>query len=503
MDAQLNSLENQIQYYSELIESKPNWTFVSGYADEGISGTTTKRREAFLQMIEDAKRGQFDFILTKEISRFSRSTLDSILYTQELLAHNVGVLFQNDNINTLEPDSEFRLTVMAGVAQDESRKLSDRLKFGFKQAIKNGHVLGNDRLYGYSKQGCVLTIKEDEAELVRTVFDLYANRGYGTRRVSLELLKLGYTSRMGNAFNTLTIRNMLTNPKYKGWYCGNKSQNINYRTKEKVFLDESEWVTYPDPSIPAIVSEELWDRANKLYRERREYVISHSSGASYHNRYPYSGKVYCEIHGSPYYRQAVHNKCGTYEVWRCRAYHKHGTGGCASPQIRSSDLDELLAKHFKEQLLNKAIVADYLLGILQSYTTPVTYDGEKHRLEGELAKIHAKKEHLLELSMAGALSNAEFKSRNDEYNGRLTSLQMQLEARSSYADQAEARTLDTGTIRKTIVSELSFSKGIKSSLVACLLEKAVVKMDSTKESIHLDLQLVTGFRFQATVTRAS
>ena len=145
-DEQINSLENQVQYYTELIQSKPNWKFVPGYIDEGISGGSTKKRDNFNRMIRDAKAGMFDFIITKEISRFSRSTLDSIKYTQELLDYNVGVFFQNDNINTLDTDSEFRLVIMAGVAQDEIRKLSERLKFGFRQAIKNGHGLGNDKL---------------------------------------------------------------------------------------------------------------------------------------------------------------------------------------------------------------------------------------------------------------------------------------------------------------------------------------------------------------------
>ena len=157
-------------------------------------------------------------IITKEISRFSRSTLDSIQYTQELLEHDVGVLFQNDNINTLDPDSEFRLVVMAGVAQDEVRKLSERLKFGFRQAIKNGHVLGNDRLWGYDKSGCVLTVNETEAQAVRRIFDLYANQQLGIRRISQILFDEGFTSRQGNAFNVLTIRHILCNPKYKGWY---------------------------------------------------------------------------------------------------------------------------------------------------------------------------------------------------------------------------------------------------------------------------------------------
>ena len=204
-DEQLNSLENQVQYYTEFIQSKPNWTYCSGYIDEGISGTSTKKRDSFNRMIADAKAGRFDFIITKEISRFSRSTLDSIQYTQELLEHDVGVFFQNDNINTLDSDSEFRLVVMAGVAQDEVRKLSERLKFGFRQAIKNGHVLGNDKLWGYDKKDCVLSINEKEAQAVRRIFDLYANQQLGVRRISQVLYDEGFTSRKGNEFNSLSL----------------------------------------------------------------------------------------------------------------------------------------------------------------------------------------------------------------------------------------------------------------------------------------------------------
>ena len=131
-DIQLNSLDNQVMYFRNLITENKNWTYVDGYIDEGISGTSVNKREDFLRMIEDSKTGKFDLILTKELSRFSRSTLDSIKYTQELLENGVGVLFQSDNINTIMPDSELRLTIMASIAQEEVRKLSERVKFGMK-----------------------------------------------------------------------------------------------------------------------------------------------------------------------------------------------------------------------------------------------------------------------------------------------------------------------------------------------------------------------------------
>ena len=137
-DEQAHSLQNQNSYYAEFIGSNPNWTCVEGYIDEALSGTSVSKREAFLRMIEDAKLGKFDFIITKEISRFSRNTLDSIQYTQELLGSGVGVLFQSDNINTLMPDAELRLTIMSSIAQDEVRKISERVRFGFKRAIDKG-----------------------------------------------------------------------------------------------------------------------------------------------------------------------------------------------------------------------------------------------------------------------------------------------------------------------------------------------------------------------------
>ena len=496
-DEQLNSLENQVQYYTELIRSKKNWTFVPGYIDEGISGTSTLKRDNFNRMIRDAKAGLFDFIITKEISRFSRSTLDSIKFTQELLEHGVGVYFQNDNINTLDTDSEFRLVIMAGVAQDEVRKLSERLKFGFRQAIKNGHVLGNDKLYGYDKKDCVLTINEEEAKIVRIVFELYANHRYGTRKISQRLLEMGYTSREGNAFNVLTIRHMLENPKYKGWYCGNKTQNIDYRTKKKAFLDESEWVMYPDPSIPAIVSEELWDRANRLYKERRHEMMSKSSGASYHNRYPYSTKIICEEHGTTFHRQVLTSKQGSKEVWLCKVYRQQGKAACSAPQIRSSELDQIMAEIFTQMVKDKDAIIDSLVSVITNVPKEVDYGRLLTHVEGEIAATKQKKDRLLDLHIAGAITIEEFKERNDALNVQLKNQESQLAAVRQEQAKVGSQDLDIDAIRKELDAQLSFKGEINSALVATILDKIIVKKESTKEEIHLDIYLKLGQKFEA------
>lgn len=499
-DEQINSLENQVQYYTELIQSRPNWRFVPGYVDEGISGGSTKKRDNFNRMIRDAKAGVFDFIITKEISRFSRSTLDSIRYTQELLDYNVGVFFQNDNINTLDTDSEFRLVIMAGVAQDEIRKLSERLKFGFRQAIKNGHVLGNDKLYGYDKKDCVLTVNEEEAEIIRIIFDLYGNQRLGTRTISKRLMELGYTSREGNAFNTLTIRHILENPKYKGWYCGNKSQSVDYRTKRNVLLDESEWVTYPDPSIPAIVSEELWNRANALYKRRREEMKSHSSGLSFHNRYPYSAKIYCEEHGTTFHRQVIQTKKGQQEVWQCKVYRSHGRAACPAPQIRSSDLDVILSDIFKELVRDKEKIIDSLVTVLTNIPKEVDYGKLRCQVENEMDDLERKKNRLLDLSIAGALTVEEFKERNDAFNAQIQECQGKLTAIRQEEENQSSEELDIPAIRQALDEALRFTGEIDTALVATILDKVVVKKESTKDDIHLDIFLKLGSTYEAVYT---
>ena len=205
-DVQLNSLDNQVMYFRNLITENKNWIYIDGYIDEGISGTSVNKREDFLKMIEDSKKGMFDLILTKEISRFSRSTLDSIKYTQELLENNVGVLFQSDNINTIMPDSELRLTIMASIAQEEVRKLSERVKFGMKRSIEKGKVIGNNVITGYKKEKGKLVIVEEESELIRIIYEMYATGEHELGYISDYLYAKGFKTRKGGYIHTTTLR---------------------------------------------------------------------------------------------------------------------------------------------------------------------------------------------------------------------------------------------------------------------------------------------------------
>ena len=496
---QQGSLENQIQYYTELIEKNPRWTYIPGYVDEGISGTSTRGRERFLCMIADARQGRFDLIITKEISRFSRNTLDSIQYTQELLDCGVAVLFQNDNINTLDGDSEFRLVVMAGVAQDEVRKLSERLKFGFRQSIRNGHVLGNNRLWGYDKKDCRLTILPEQAETVRLIFQLYATGEYGLRKLAQELTRRGYRSLGGNAFNPTTVGHILQNPKYKGWYCGNKTQSQDYRKKKTLFLEESQWVTYPDPNVPAIVSEELWNRANALFKERS--ARTKTAGAGYRSRYPYSGKIICGIHGTAFHRQSFRTLDGQTEYWQCRRYREHGKEGCGLPNIRTEELDAVLTAQFQKLVKNQRQIVQLVLDSVAEAQRRRDCAGELARMQSQLRQLGDKKERLLELCTAGAVAVQEFKERNDGLNDRIAALRRQMEALHQRERETESPDVPLSRLEEALRQELDAEHGLSSEVAAAILDHAVVCQGSSRETIRLELHLRLGQTASAVFSR--
>lgn len=487
---QQGSLENQIQYYTNFIEKNPNWTYVPGYVDEGISGTSTYKRDSFLRMIADAHRGRFDFIITKEISRFSRSTLDSIQYTQELLDANVGVLFQNDNINTLDTDSEFRLVVMAGVAQDEVRKLSERLKFGFRQSIKNGHVLGNNRLWGYDKKDCKLTIIPEQAEAVRLIFELYATGNYGIRSLSRELTKRGYTSLLGNDFNMTTIGHILQNPKYKGWFCGNKTQSLDYRKKKTAFLDESEWIMYPDPNIPAIVSEEVWDKANAIFKQRSARTKAY--GVGYQSRYPYSGKIICGRHGTTFHRQAFKTQEGETEFWKCRTYREKGKAGCDMPSIRTKELDAVLADLFQKLITNQKEIVQLVLQSVTESERKVDHSTQIYNLREQIQQLAQKKEKLLELSVADAITIQEFKTRNNRLNDQISDLERQAEVLRQQEENARITKIEPEALEQALWEELRFEDAVHSEVVSKILDHVVVCEGSNDKEMHLEIHLRLG-----------
>jgi len=484
-DEQAHSLKNQIEYYSEFIGTTPNWTYVEGYIDEALSGTSVTKREAFLKMIDDAKVGKFDFIVTKEISRFSRNTLDSIQYTQELLKSGVGVLFQSDNINTFMPDSELRLTIMSSVAQDEVRKISERVKFGFKRAIEKGVVLGNSKMWGYTKKDGKLVIDEQEAEVVRMIFTMYATERDGMRTISNKLNEMGVKNSNGNQLSFSTIKGILTNPKYMGYYCGNKTHKYDYKLNDRKYLDKSEWVMYKDEeNVPSIVSEELWQKANDILAARSKKQSAEDK-TSYQNKYPYSGKIICTEHNVPYYRSLYRYKSGDKEVWQCREYASKGKAGCTSPIVYTSEIDEVIKDAYSVIVTERASIIHDLVKIYSTISESSTIKDDISKSQVQINDMVKKKDKLLELSIKGRLSDEEFEERNNQFNDEIDSIKIRIEDLENEERKNRDVSVTIETLRQMIADELSFDDGFDNAIVDSLLDRIEVYKTNDKKVIDL------------------
>ena len=415
-DEQLNSLDNQISYYRNFIRKNANWEFVEGYIDEGLSGMSVKKRENFHNMVSDAKAGLFDLIITKEITRFARNTLDSIQYTRDLLSYGVGVFFQNDNINTLDEDSELRLTIMSGIAQDELRKLSSRIKFGHQEAIKKSVVLGNSRIFGYRKDNKKLVIDEKEAKMVRELFTLYATDQYSMKRIEDLFWQKGYRNNNGKKICHSTMANTISNPKYKGYYVGNKVKIVDMFTKKQKFLPPEEWVMFKDETgeiVPAIVSEELWEQANAVLIRRSRDVKKRQNQCNHQNLL--TGKMYCTHCGKLYYRKDSKDRKGNVASrWICSGKVNNGTDSCPSFAIYEEEIKEILYEVFRDTAEDaEKIIAEYT----KMYAEILEKDNsgtELQKLKDRADLLKRKKSKLLEYNLAGQISDRDFVEMNKE-----------------------------------------------------------------------------------------
>ncbi len=264
---QAHSFESQQRYFKQYIQAHPDWELIEIFADEGISGTNTKGRVQFNRMIACAHNGDFDTVITKEISRFARNTLDSIYYTRELKRCGVGVIFLNDSINTLDNDAELRLAILSSIAQEESRRTSERVKWGQKRRMEQGVVFGRSML-GYDVHRGCMTINEAGAQVVRLIFHKFVNEGKGTHTIARELGAEGFPPLRAETWSNTVILRILRNEKYCGDLVQKKTYTPDYLTHEKKYnRGQEEFVIIKNHHEP-IISRALFEEANRLLDTR-------------------------------------------------------------------------------------------------------------------------------------------------------------------------------------------------------------------------------------------
>ena len=494
-DEQLNSLGNQITYYEDLIKRNRAWTFVSGYIDEGLSGISTKKRENFNRMIDEAAQDKFDLVITKEISRFARNTLDSIQFTRQLLGYGVGVFFQNDNINTLDEDSELRLFIMSSIAQDELRKLSSRVKFGHQQAIKDSVVLGNSRIFGYVKDGGRLVIDEEQAVMVRELFELYATDQYSMKQIEGIFWEKGYRNHNGKRIAHTTMSNMISNPKYKGYYVGNKVKVIDMFTKKQKFLPPEEWVMFKDESgeiVPAIVSEELWDAANAILKRRSDDVKSRQGICNHANLL--TGKLYCTHCGAAYYRRESKDKNGNKNSrWVCSGKIKNGADSCPSVAIYEEELKPLLLDVAQDtQVSTEALVGEYI-AMFQAL------DGE-NQIPKLIAAAQERKEFaqkkkskLLGFNVSGAISDEDFLAMNKQCADEIAAAEAEIAEleQQMYSKDEFRKQIDTMKAVMRNMEQAAATGAITKEFIDEFVDKIFVTPENDGV-MRLDIKIFTG-----------
>lgn len=448
-DEQINSQENQIQTFTDIINKNKNWTFVDGYVDT-IRGESTVNRNSFKKMIEDSKDDIFDLIICKEISRFSRDLLDSISFTRELFKNNVGVYFTSDNLCTIDRDSELRLGIMATIAQQEVARLSERVKFGQRKSIENGVVMGNSRIYGFRKQNGKLVIDEREGDMVRKIYNLYSTGDHSLRDISEILYNEGYKNHSGKPISHTTIKAIIQNPKNKGYYCGNKVKILDYRTKQQKFLPENQWLMYKDETgetVPAIVSEELWEKCNRMLSKR---CLNSGLGNIGGKRFtsPLSSKIICDHCGKAYHRMSNRDSFR----WLCQEKRKRAEY-CPSFAIKEQELMEILKTFFNMFIDNFDEYIEKYIALYKGYYDKGEIANMTNDLNKRISRLETKKENLMELFTDGMITKNEFKKKSDQYQSEINLYKSELNSLTDRDDSIKRTVSELNTIKKYFFDE--------------------------------------------------
>lgn len=426
-EEQAASLVNMTDDFREYVTRQPKWSLVKSYVDDGKSGLTTRKREDFLKLLAAGASGEYDLLITGEISRFGRNTMEGLQNIKYLKDRGIPVIFLYDDLNTYDPDCDIQIQQKLVDAENESHKISKRVKRGHAKSIQKGHVLGNG-MWGYKKEKCKLVVDEATAPIVRKIFELYATNEYSMKEIEQVIWDLGYRNSKGHRLSHTTMANIIQNPKYKGYYAGGKVKVIDLYSKRQKFLPEDEWVMYKDEeTVPALVSEELWEKANEVFRRRSIDVKGRRNCSTHKNTY--TGKIFCAADGAPYYCKDVHYKGTDISKWVCSHKIKNGAHSCPSMPIYEDELNEVVLEMFQEFSLG----ADQMLNLYLAQYRELMEDmphvqSERERLTRELVQIDKKKEELLDMKVAGTLTLEEFKKLLDAVRAQGLKINRELDA---------------------------------------------------------------------------
>ena len=483
-EAQMAALENQIEWYDDQAKYHPNWEVLNKYIDEGITGTQAKKRPAFLQMIEDAKKGKFDLIVTREVCRFARNTVDTLVTTRELKNIGVEVYFVEDNIWTMDGDGELRLTIMATLAQEESRKTSERVKAGQHISRQQGMVYGRGNILGYNRKAkSTYTINPEQAETVRMIFDLYLQGEMGASKIANELTRLGRKNASGLVkWSPCVITRIVNNPTYMGYQAYGKSYSNNYLEQKRILNNDFSTYMLVKSDYEPIITEEEWYRCQEIKQRRVTKTIGVSTDGK--KEQPNHGKnetkdlwatkLKCRC-GASFRRNRWHknnnapwsygylcyNRLNNGSAQKRRDAGLDDTGYCDQTEIPDWKL-EMMGKMIMEQVW-RTRAEDIKLAckiLKECYKPDIKAPREnKSVMLANIEKLKSKKDNLLDMRSDGEITKEEFLNKKEEIDKKISQLTAEYEKDDCPTESDEAD-LELGKIEAALNVLIDFSKPV-------------------------------------------
>lgn len=505
-EAQLAAFENQQAWYEGIAKQHSDWIIVERYYDEGITGTAAQKRPAFMSMLEAARHGTFDLIVTREVCRFARNTVDTLTVTRELKKLNVEVYFVQDNIWTMDGDGELRLTIMATLAQEESRKISERVLAGQQVSREKGRLYGNGNILGYDLVSGTYQINPDQAYVVQKIFQLYSE-GWGYKRICGELLRLGCKNAHGEvSWKVDGIGRIIRNATYKGYICYNKSHSDGYLTQKRVYHREEEFV-YIKGDFEPIVSEELWQKCSDIRRKRSTRCVGPDGKMQkFGRKEPQSvwcTKLRCSC-GSAFRKFLWHinedgKKSYGYECYRqkrtasAQYLISHGLDPsliCQSKSIPYWHIDLMARDVFRMVWKDRKDAVLLTCQMLEECATKdsETYTNALSSKEAQMEKLQKSLERLRRMCAMGDITREEFLSDSAAIRSDISTLELQIKDLRMTADQQSvAFSLDFARIRETLDHWIDFSGPTISDALIDQFILQVVLIDDDTFNWTLDL----------------
>ncbi len=499
---QINSYKSQVEHYTNYIKKNKEWDLAGIYADEAITGTKVDKRIDFQRLVNDSINGEIDMIITKSISRFARNTLDTLKYVRELKTHNVAVFFEEENINTLTMDGELLLTILSSVAQQEVENISANVKKGLKMKMSRGELVGFQGClgYDYDKETKSISVNEEEAEIIKYIFNRYVE-GVGGKIISRELEEKGFLSPKGNKkWHETTVLGIIKNEKYKGDILMGKTFTVDPISKRRLSNFGEEDKFYIENNHKAIISEELFQKAQeiRIRRCRNRNTLANKNGKreKYSRMYAFSSMLECGYCGSLLSRRAWHCRTNYKKIiWQCIRATKDGKKFCPySKGLEELAIEKAFMESYRQITSNNSTVCDEFLKTIEDTIDDDSLSKDLKKINTKLSSLVKKEKEIVDMKLNELISDDVYSQKYNDIlskKNKLLDEKMNLEVTLKDDNLIKDRLNEFKTILKNNEHMETFDRIVFESIVDKIIIGGETK-DGEKDPAMITIVYKTG-----------